>query len=222
MEAFAALRRAFEYYVETGKVATAVAVAEFPINSPAYRIPGVAEMMTRALTLVPAESHEAGRLLSRYGAVLGCGESDYEDAQRVLGRAIAIARRDGDVHLEVQTLSYAALVCGQHRRWQESADNGLRAIELATFGENPFADLISRFWTAVSPLAMGDLEAARPHVLVMRDLAERRSTTRLLASNHLMVATTMSCLEGDWKSGREQSDSGLEMSPLHPQLLGTK
>ena len=222
LEAFSALRRAFEYYVEAGQVAPAVTVAEFPINSPVYRIPGVAEMLTRALTLVPAESHEAGRLLSRYGGVLGSGESDYEGAQRVLGRAIAIARREGDVHLEVQTLSYAALACGQHLRWQESADNGLRAIELATFGENPFADQISRFYTALSALAMGDLEAARPHVLVMRDLAERRSTTRLHASNHLMVATTMSCLEGDWKSGREHSDRGLEMSPLHPQLLGTR
>ncbi|MFQ6026140.1 MAG: AAA family ATPase [Dehalococcoidia bacterium] len=222
VEPFAALLRAFEYYVKSGDVPLAVAAAEFPINSPAYRIPGVAEMMTRALTLVPADSHEAGRLLSRYGGVLGGGESDYEGAQQVLRRAIAIARRDGDVHLEVQTLTYAALVCGQHLRWQESADNGLRAIELATFGENPFADLISRYWTAVSALAMGDLEAARPHVLVMRDLAERRSTTRLLASNHLMVVTTMSCLEGDWKAGREYSDRGLEMSPLHPLHLGTR
>ncbi len=126
------------------------------------------------------------------------------------------------MHLEVQTLSYAALACGQHLRWQESADNGMRAIELATFGENPFADLISRYWTAVSPLAMGDLEAARPHVLVMRDLADRRSTTRLLASNHLYVATTMSCLEGDWNAGREYSDRGLEMSHLNPQHLGTR
>ena len=71
MEAFSALRRAFEYYVETGQVAPAVTVAEFPINSPVYRIPGVAEMLTRALTLVPAESHEAGRLLSRYVCLHG-------------------------------------------------------------------------------------------------------------------------------------------------------
>ncbi len=124
--------------------------------------------------------------------------------------------------LEVQTLTYAALVSGTHLHWQESADNGLWAVELATFDENPFSDLISRYWTAVSPLAMGDLEAARPHVLVMRDLSERRSTPRLLATNHLMVVTTMSCLEGDWNAGREYSDRGLEMSPLNPQHLGTR
>ena len=124
--------------------------------------------------------------------------------------------------LEVQTLTYAALVSGQHLQWHESAGNGLRAIELSTVDENHFSDLISRFWTAVSLIHLGQLDAARPHVLVMRDLAERRSTLRLLASNHLMVVTTLSCLEGDWKAGRESNDRGLEMSPLNPQLLGTR
>ena len=219
---FAALSRAFEYYCDVGNVRLAVAAAEFPINSPAYRIPGVVELIARALTLVPADSHEAGRLLSRYGGVLGASEGDYDGAQQALGRAMDIARREEDIGLEVQTLSYAALVSGQHLRWRESADNGLRAIELATADENPFSDLISRFWTAVSPLAMGDLEAARPHVLVMRGLAEKRSTPRLLASNHLLVATTLACLEGNWEAGRELSDQGLEMTPLHPQHLGTR
>ena len=121
-----------------------------------------------------------------------------------------IARREGDIALEVQTLTYTALVNGQHLHWQESADNGLRAIELATADENPFSDLISRFWTALGRLALDNLDAARPHVLVMRDLADRRSTPRLLATNHLLVATTLACLEGDWKSGRELGDHGLE------------
>jgi tetratricopeptide (TPR) repeat protein len=222
MEAFTALSRAFEYYAESGSVAQAVAAAEFPINSPAYRIPGVAEVIARALALVPSDSHEAGRLLSRYGGVLGASEGDYDGAQQALRRAMEIASREGDVALEVRTLSYAAIVSGQHIHWQEGADNGLRAIELATADESPFSDLTSRFWTAVGPISLGNIDAARPHVMVMRDLADRRSTPRLLATNHLLVVTTLSCLEGDWKSGREFSDRGLEMSPLHPQHLGTR
>ena len=222
VEVFINLIRAFEYYSESGNIPMAVAAAEFPINSPTYRIPGVAELIARALTLVPADSHEAGRLLSRYGGVLGASEGDYDGAQKALRRAMDIARCEGDVALEVRTLSYSAIVSGQHLHWQEGADNGLRAIELATADENPFSDLTSRFWTAVGPISLGNLDAARPHVLVMRDLADRRSTPRLLASNHLMVATTLACLEGDWKSGREFSNQGLEMSPLHPQLLGTR
>ena len=55
--------------------------------------------------------------------------------------------------------------------------------------------------------------------MVLRDLAERRSTPRQLASNGLTAITYLSCLEGDWKAGREYSDRGLELSPLNPQLL---
>ncbi len=72
-EAFATLSRAFEYYAEAGNVTQAVAAAEFPIAVPSARIPGVAELLGRALSLVPADTHEAGRLLSRYGGILaGC------------------------------------------------------------------------------------------------------------------------------------------------------
>ena len=220
LEVFATLSRAFEHYAKAGNVSQVVAAAEFPINSPVYRIPGVPELIARALALVPADSHEAGRLLSRYGGVVGA--SDHDSGQEALQRAIDIARRKGDVALEVRTLTYAALVSGAHLHWQESADYGLRAIERSAAGENPFSDLISRFWTAASHLAMGDLEGARPHVMVMRDLAQRRSTPRLLASNHLMMVMTLSCLEGDWKVAREHCDRGLEITPLQPQLLGTR
>ncbi|MEE8159322.1 MAG: AAA family ATPase, partial [Dehalococcoidia bacterium] len=219
VEAFTTLSRAFEYYAQAGNVAQAVAAAEFPIGPPQFQIPGVAELMARALTLVPADSHDAGRLLSRYGGVLGAAEGDYEGAQQALERAIAIARREEDVPLEVQTLTYAAVVSWQHLRWQESLDNGLRAIELATGDENPFSELLSRWWTAISLLRMGDLDTARPHALVLRDLVERRSHPRPIASNSFVPITYLSCLEGDWKAGREYSDRGLEVSPLNPSLL---
>jgi len=218
-EGFATLSRAFEYYAEVGNVAQAVAAAEFPIAPPPFRLPGVAQLMARALTLVPADSHEAGRLLSRYGGVLGAAVGDYEGAQKALGQAIAIARREGDVPLEVQTLAYAANVSGLHLHWQESVDNGLRAIDLSTGDENPWSDLNARYWIAVGLLLMGDIDAARPHTLAMRDLAERRSTARIYASQVFGAITALSCLEGDWKTGREYSDLGLDASPLNPIVL---
>ena len=84
--------------------------------------------MARALTLVPGDSREAGRLLSPYGGHLGVGP-DYEGAQRALGRAIAIANREGDVVLELQTLAQAASVSLIHLHWQE-------CIEMATGEES--------------------------------------------------------------------------------------
>ena len=218
-EAFATLSRAFGYYAEAGKVAKAVAAAEFPIASPSRPIPGVAQLTARAIALVPADSHEAGRLLSRYGGILGVAECDYEGAQQALGRAMSIARREGDVVLEVKTLTYASIVSGRHLHYQESVDRGLRAIELATGDEDPFSLHMSLWWTAVSLLLVGDLDAARPNALALRDLAERRSTSRVLAIGGLLPITYLSCLEGDWKAGREYSDRGLEMSPLNQQPL---
>ena len=65
---------------------------------------GAAQLLARALTLVPSDSHDAGRLLSRYGTVLGLVEGDYEEAQEAFGRALAIAQHVGDVALEMWTL----------------------------------------------------------------------------------------------------------------------
>ncbi len=218
-EVFPTLTRAFEFYADSGNVALAVAAAEFPIAASAYRVPGIVELIARALTLVPAGSLEAGRLLSRYGAMLGIAESDYERAKNALGQAVEIARRGGDVRLEVRTLTYAAAVSGLHLHTQESIDNGLRAIELASSDENPYSDAVSRWWTARSLLHMGELEAARPHALVLRELAERRSTPRLIASSSFVPITSLASLEGDWTAAREYTESGLEVSSLDPLLL---
>ena len=180
-EGFATISRAFEYYAEAGNVALAVAAAEFPFAPSFFQIPGVAQLIARALTLVPADSHEAGRLLSRYGGVLGGAENDYEGAEQALGRAIAIARREGDLPLEAQALADAAGVSGRHLHWQDSVDHGLRAIELAIGDESPFSALAPRFSIVSSLLRMGELDAARPQALVLRDMVERRSTPRSFA-----------------------------------------
>ena len=145
-------------------------------------------------------------------------ESDYEGAEQALGRAIDIARREGDLHLEAQTLAYAAIVSGQQLHWQESVDHGLRAIELPIGDENPFSARRSRFSIVSGLLRMGDLDAARPHALALRDMAERRSTPRSFAVSFFHIALP-SLLEGSWKAVREYSERGLERAPLHPMLL---
>ena len=75
------------------------------------------------------DRHWGRSLLSRYGGILGTG--DYECGQQALQRAVAIARREGDVRLEAQTLTYAAEVSGRHLDWQKCVDLGEMAIELA-------------------------------------------------------------------------------------------
>jgi len=212
-EAFAALSRAFEYYFEAKNVAQAVFVAEYPIAGPGAPITGIAQLIARALTLVRPDSHEAGRLLSRYGGVLGVAEGDYEGSQKALERATSIARREGDVPLEVQTLIIAANVSFQHLLFQESVDNVVRAIELSTSGENDFFEMASRFRTAAGLLRLGDLDAARPHTMALLEIARRRSTTRIFTRISSASILSLSCLEGNWNKGRESSDQGLEVAP---------
>ncbi|MCH7713785.1 MAG: AAA family ATPase, partial [Chloroflexi bacterium] len=218
VDAFALLSRAFEFYADAGNVALAVAAAEFPIAPSPYQIPGIARLIARALALVPADSHEAGRLLSRHGMILGSAEGDLEGAEQALEQAIAIARREGDPPLEAQTQYYAAVVSGQHLRWQESLDHGLRAIELGISDENVLSEKQSRAWIVSSLLHMGDLDAARPHALALRDLVERRNTPRGLGFR-LGHLASLAFLEGDWKAVREYSDRGLGPSTISPVLL---
>jgi len=221
-ESFATLSRAFEYYAQAGNVAQAVAVAEFPLVSPQARIPGVAQLLTRALALVLADSPEAGRLLSRYGGILGVVEVDYEAAQPAFNQALAIARREGDVPLEVQTLAYAADVSGNHIHWQECVDNGLRAIELDGGNADTYSGALPRWWVATSLLYLGQFETARAHALVLLELAERPSTPPLLASHTFVPITALMSVTGDWAAGREYSDRGLDVQPLNPVLLSTR
>jgi ATP/maltotriose-dependent transcriptional regulator MalT len=218
LETFAIMKRAFGYYAEAGNIAMAVAIAEFPIN-PTGRFPGNAELMVRALALVPSDSYEAGRLLSRYGGILGLAQSDYEGAQQALGRALAIARREGDLALEVQTLTYASDVSGQHIQWQESVNYGLRSIAQSAGHESSYSAVLSRWWTSVSLLHIGDLERARTHTLDLRDLAEKQSTPRYYSMLGLVPIVTLSCLEGNWTAGREYCDHILKGALTHRQIL---
>ena len=217
-EVFNTLSRAYEYYAEVGNVAQAVSAAVFPIAPAGVLIPGLTQLMARALTLVPHDSHEAGRLLSRYGGILGAAEGDYEGAQKSLGQAAAIAKREGDVALELQTLTNACDVSARNLHWQESVENGVRAINLLTGDENPYYEVLSRYFTALSLLQLGDPDASRPHAFALRDMTDRR-VTGVLASLSFGPTIYLSCLQGDWKAGRAFSDRSLEVAPLDPLLL---
>ena len=63
-EADISLGRAFDYYVEAGDEAKAVAVVANPIRPQPGEVLG--RRIARALELVPPDSHQAGRLLSQY------------------------------------------------------------------------------------------------------------------------------------------------------------
>lgn len=214
--------RAFDYYVEVGKVSRAVAVARGPFPWWTH-LTGLAPLLARALKLVPPGSHQAGYLLAHYCRVLGTSttEPDYEGAQRAFQRALAIAQREQDTTLEIIVLTQGAWVDVSHLHSRKSLEKSLRAIELASRGDDHYFEEMAQVFATGSLLAIGDLEGARPHATAMLTLAEKLRRREELAEAHFMNAR-ISRLEGDWRTARDMTDRGLAVSPMEPNLLGIR
>ena len=120
----------------------------------------MAKLVVRALEMVPSDSREAGRLLSRYGTVLAIAEGDYEGAKEAFDRALVIAHHEADVESERTILTSMGAVAGFYLRWQECIENTLRSIELANQTDNETI-LGSHYWAGMASLAMGNLGQAR-------------------------------------------------------------
>ena len=95
-ESISNLRLAFDCYSQSANVGMAVAVAEYPLPLLANQLAGAPELIADAISMVSADSPEAGRLLANQGSILYFQEADYEGAQRAYEGALAIARREND------------------------------------------------------------------------------------------------------------------------------
>ncbi len=106
-EGMANLRLAFDYFMQIGDVANAVAVAE---SYPMSDVPDIqgSSLVSRALAMAPSGSHQEARLLSRYVLFLTYHENRYAEAQTAFKQAIAIAERESDDALKMRTLGNAA------------------------------------------------------------------------------------------------------------------
>ena len=217
-DAVASLTRAFDYYVEAGEVERAVAIAEHPFSILPGQTTGVGLLITRALALVPPDSHEAGRLLSRYVGVLVNEQGEYEAAQEVFSRALDIARQEGDEALEMRILAGATEPDVQYLRLQGALAKSLRALELAQHADDPRTEVNARFFGGLAQLTMANLEGMGQQAAAMLAPAERLHDRHLLAGAHYLNQIASS-LGGDWQTSRDHSDRGLAVSPIDPRLL---
>ena len=113
--------------------------------------------------MVAPESHEAGRLLSRYGGTLGRTGGGYDGAQRAFSQALTIAQREGDETLEMRTLAEGASLAYTHLRHEESLQKSLSTIELAQRIDDPRAEVTARFYAVGAHYTRGNLEEAGRH-----------------------------------------------------------
>ena len=216
-DAVTAMRRAFDFYVEAALVEQAVGIAEYPM----YPLPGHGtgrtQLLSRALELVPPDSHAEGRLLSRYGLELGRVEGDYEGAQGAFSRALLIAQREGDAILEARTVAYSANVDFYHLRYQECLSNSLQAIELGRLTDDLFTQVSGRLDAARASRALGELGVAKEHAVSSLTLAEKLGD-RVLLDLALRINETVWRLEGAFQTARGFSDRGLAVSPRSATL----
>ena len=217
-EAVDILSRAFAYYEADGAVARAVAVAEYPLHTGLQGRTGVATYLPRALKLVPPESPAAGRLLSSYGTELGRLERDYEGAQEAFGQALAIARREQDVVLEVRTLGASGEVDFFHLRLPEALEKARQAIEMARGLDHSQAVLSAHQHAARSLEFMGGGGAVQQHALAALALAEKMRDRYWLAQA-FGTATRLYCHLGEWTRARDFSDRGLAAAPQDNVIL---
>ena len=218
-EAWDLIERAFDYYVEVGDSARAVAVAGQPVGIGAW-IKGRAEVLTRALELVPPDSLDWGRLLSQYGFFLLWETVDFEGMQTAFGRAIAIAQREEDVALEARTIAYSAQADLWWTDLPESLEKALRAIELTRRVSDLQAEVRVRTSALVALAVMGRPDEARPHGVAMLEASESLRDRNWLAQAPMYLGE-LSALEGDWRAAHALFDRGLGVLSI-PFSLGLK
>jgi len=216
-EAVASLRRAFDYFVDVGEVEKAVSVAEYPFDSVSGFDTGISTF-SRALSLVPSDSHAAGRLLFRYGYVLGLEAGDYTGAQKAVAAALDIAEREGDLGLEMRILADAARVDRYNLQLDEWLKKSRRALELGTGSDDLMVQVRAEGDIALALYCKGDMEGAQQHAAAMLLGSERlRGENSQAMSFHYNMIVHHSM--GDWQNARQFGERGLAVSPGFSGIL---
>jgi DNA-binding SARP family transcriptional activator len=207
------LRRAFEYYAETGEVSRAVTVASHPM--PLWLGLGLADfpgLVSQALTLASPKAHETGGLLAQHGWLSGVIGADYEAADAAFEEALSIARRYEDATLERRALANAAFVDAFHLRWDDCLSRGLVAVEMARAAGDLERELPARRAVGWAFRATGQREQARIHTAAALARTEELREGWWLASAS-WDRGLLSFYEGNWQSVREMSELGLAAQP---------
>jgi tetratricopeptide (TPR) repeat protein len=205
--------------LKVGDVARAVAIAQYPLPSSTgvWRTAST-PYIPRALRLTRPDSPTEARLLSSYGLELGHVENDYEGAQEAFARALAIARREQDIALELSILCASANVNLLHFRPREALDQARQAEGLARR-----LDDLGAAWLAHLDLArllprIGEVEEAQQHVSAILVIADKLRDRYRLAVAFSTNARLYRQL-GRWAQARDFSDRGLAVEPQDYSFL---
>ena len=220
-EVVANLTRAFDYYADPEISTARLRSPNVPWMHLPGQVVGGARLVARALELVEPDSHAAGRLLARYARMLTIEAGDYQAAAEACERAVSIAQREGDVHLEIEALGNGAEADLNYFRWHDGLVKCQRAIELARLHGALHAEMYARFFACIMLWLRGNLDRAREYAAALLERAEQLRDQRWRVAA-LWLAGTSARDGGDWAVARTRLDRGLELSQSDPRLLWTR
>jgi len=166
---------------------------------------------------VPPDSYEAGRLISHRGFELGMQKGDYLGAQEAFNQAINIAKREGDLALEMWTLARAGRLDHYYLRPQECVLKDGQAAELNRSVDDPYVEIYARICVVLALIITGDAQEAQSNAEAMLTMAERtRYRGGLLTA--LWMKALVHLYKGEWELARELYTRALSLNPYHPYL----
>jgi tetratricopeptide (TPR) repeat protein len=196
------LIRAFNYFEAIGDVARAVDAVEIrylPSFGMSWSVTGraVYELQTRALTLVPPDSHEAGRLLCQL-AQFHDFQNDYDSAGVILQQALDIGRREHDPSLQARVLANWAQMDVSNLRLDGARKKFIEAIDLARTAEDNYTERFALHQAGYGTLVQGNPIKAR---IIKDTMLELAATLRISLKPYHLVQSICQ-FTGDWENGR--------------------
>jgi len=217
--AWDASSQAFDYYVEQGDVERAIDVAIHPI-AVAF-VTGVADLLARALELVPRESLQAGYLLSRLAGVLIYELADIEGGLNAAKESIDIARRENDEVLEARSLSNLVTPLRLDHRPHEAIEAGLNAAEIAQRIGDLQSEQRAQWVLAQALLTVGLPDRAQIHADAAFQASEKLHD-RNFQAQALLASAYRATYQENWSEAQELADQILDIMPQNGWMLGFK
>ena len=204
--------KALDYYSDAGDIVNVVAIGATPLPPWVGRLEGASALCTKALEMVDKDSLDAGRILSNHGWPLGFQEGDYEGAQRAFEDALAIARREGNVALEVAALAHAAFLDVYYLRPKEGLERSSSAIELARQSDPSVPEIVAHYSASLFLWVMGETQGAAQHAEAALAAAEKMRD-RTWLGRALIANEFASEVRGDWDDARTYSERTQSVAP---------
>ena len=100
-------------------------------------------------------------------------ESDYQAAQEAVGKALDIARQEGDAALELRALVDASEVAIYHANYDDVAELGERAIALTTETDDLLFQALAHYHASISLFVLGESDKVSWYAAAGGAAAER-------------------------------------------------